>query len=90
MPDLHRCGRRVYRRSPDGVHRPQAGRDHLRRNAGAGHPGGPGAPQPLGGDGKAVQREPGGALQLFRQARYKSEGGRQDHGKIPHQRRRQG
>jgi aspartate kinase len=29
VSDLHRCGRRLYRRPPSGALRPQAGRDHL-------------------------------------------------------------
>ncbi len=53
----------------------------LRRDAGAGHAGCAGAPQPVGGDGEAVQCQSGGALQLFRQARDQSQGGREKHGK---------
>ncbi len=37
VPDLHRCGRRVYHRSPHRSQRQEAGGDHLRRDAGAGH-----------------------------------------------------
>ncbi len=40
-----------------------------RRDAGAGQPGRPGAAQPLGGDGKAIQRQSGGALQLHAEIR---------------------
>ena len=61
----------------------QAGGDHLRRDAGAGQPGRPGAPQPLGGDGQALQCQSGGPLQLHGKSRYKSQGGCQDHGKDP-------
>ena len=44
LPDLYRRGRRLHRRSALCVRRAEAGRDHVRRDAGAGDPGGPGAP----------------------------------------------
>ena len=46
-----------------------------------------GAPQPFGGDGQALRRQPGGSLQLFRQARHQSQGGCKNHGKTARQRR---
>ena len=59
VPDLYGCGRRVHHGSPHRPQRPEAGRDHLRRDAGAGVAGRPGAPQPQRGAGQEVQSESG-------------------------------
>ena len=77
----------VYTADPRHVKGARKLEDHLRRDAGAGHPGRPGAPQPFGGDGQALRRQPGGPLQLFRQARHQSQGGCKNHGKTARQRR---
>ena len=62
----------VYTADP---RRHQAEGNHLRRNAGAGHAGRPGAQQPVGGNGEKIQRGAGSALQLETGARHQSQGG---------------
>ena len=57
LPDLHGCGRRLHHGPPHRAGRPEAGGDHLRRDAGAGQPGRPGPPQPQRGAGQEVQSE---------------------------------
>ena len=62
-------------RTPASCRAPEAGGDHLRRDAGAGQPGRPGPPQPQRGAGQEVQSEFGSRVQLGAQARHESEGG---------------
>ena len=76
VPDLHGCGRCLYHGPPHRPQRQKAGRDHLRRNAGAGVSGARCSttaawswPRSSGGFGSRVQ--PGA------QARHESQGGHQ-------------
>ena len=57
-------GRGIYGRSPGGAEGPQAGRNHLRRDARPGDPGRGRAPQPFRGDGEEIRRAAGGTLKL--------------------------
>ena len=72
VPDLHRRGRRVHHGPADCLQRPEAGGDHLRRDAGAGQPGRPGAPQPQRGAGQEVQSQFGSVVEPGAQARHES------------------
>ncbi len=83
VPDLHRRGRRLHRRPPLGEGRAQAGGDHLRRDAGAGHAWAPRCST------TARWRWPSATMSIWRsspasrKSRYQSQGGCQDHGKDP-------
>ncbi len=86
VPDLHRRGRRVHRRPAPCAKRARAAADIVRRNAGTGKPGRPGAEQPQRRACQKIFCGIGGALVAYRRARHHRQGGCTS-GRNAHQRR---